>query len=113
MKKQVIPFLMAAGTEIERWNFTGYRSLQAFLSLCPHKAMAIGIFVPGLAAALQVQAGGMEGGNGWRGSECARVQTSLQGGSLEHRCILQWLQLTPEIIWEVETESLHYNSWQC
>lgn len=87
--------------------------LRAFLSLCPHKVMAVGSFALGLAAALHGQAGGMEGGEGWGSSECARVQTLLQWGSLEHRHILQWLQLTPEIIWEVGTGSLHDKSWQC
>lgn len=74
--------------------------------LCPHKAMAVGIFAPGLSAALHGQ-----DGEGWGGSECARGQSLLQGGRLEHRNILQWLQLIPEIIWEVGMWSLHYKSW--
>lgn len=66
--------------------------------------------IPGLAAALHGQAGGMEVGERWGRSECARARPLLQGGSLEHRHILQWPQLTPEVIWEVGTGSLHYKS---
>lgn len=37
--------------------------------VCPCKAMPVGSFAPGLAAALHGQAGGVEGGKGWGGPE--------------------------------------------
>lgn len=72
---------MAAGAEPEQWSFTGYGALGAFLSLCPHRLVA-------------VPQGRTKAGE-WRGMEVILRVPGWEDWSTG------W-QKTPEIFWDWE-----------